>query len=239
MSGPQKSTRSVTAGWRAEVLREFTPGVARLTVVDDPDGLLEETGLVEALRVRGFEAGGPHGARGAAPWVAVSRGRPVRLDPHADHGLAAGLLRGTAAAVLPGQHRLHGPRAGGVETVLGRRGAGRGRRRLREEPAGVVGFGDGRGTRVAPQGARVATRFPGALEWPASGLPENYLALLAPARRSFVRESERPVAHGGVALEEVVVPFVAIERSGSTAAAAVASAGPEKADAPSVENGRK
>ena len=60
--------------------------------------------------------------------------------------------------------------------------------------------------------ARVAKRFPGALEWPASGLPENYLALLAPARRSFVRESERPVAHGGVTLEEVVVPFVEIGR---------------------------
>ena len=78
--------------------------------------------------------------------------------------------------------------------------------------------------------ARVAQRFPGALEWPASGLPENYLALLAPARRSFVRESERPVAHGGVTLEEVVVPFVAIERSGPTSV--VVSAGPESAAPP-------
>ncbi len=60
--------------------------------------------------------------------------------------------------------------------------------------------------------ARVAKRFPGALAWPPTGLPENYLALLAPARRSFVRKSERPVAHGGVTLEEVVVPFVEIER---------------------------
>ena len=84
---------------------------------------------------------------------------------------------------------------------------------------------------------RVANRFPGALEWPASGLPENYLALLAPARRSFVRESERPVAHGGVTLEEVVVPFVAIERSGPTPA--VASAGPEEVVEPSVASGRK
>ena len=47
---------------------------------------------------------------------------------------------------------------------------------------------------------------------PRAGLPEDYLTLLAPARRSFVRESERPVAHGGVTLEEVVVPFVAIGR---------------------------
>ena len=84
---------------------------------------------------------------------------------------------------------------------------------------------------------RVAKRFPNALEWPANGLPENYLALLAPARRSFVRESERPVAHGGVTLEEVVVPFVAIERSGPTPA--VASAGPEEVVEPSVASGRK
>ena len=85
--------------------------------------------------------------------------------------------------------------------------------------------------------ARVAKRFPGALEWPASGLPENYLALLAPARRSFVRESERPVAHGGVTLEEVVVPFVAIERSRPTSV--VTPSGREKAVEPSVEIGRK
>ena len=85
--------------------------------------------------------------------------------------------------------------------------------------------------------ARVAKRFPGALEWPASGLPEDYLALLAPARRSFVRESERPVAHGGVTLEEVVVPFVAIERSGSTSVAAAD--GPEEVVEPSLEVGGK
>ena len=60
--------------------------------------------------------------------------------------------------------------------------------------------------------SRVATRFPDAIEWPTSGLPEDYFALLAPGRRAFVRDSERPVAHGGMALEEVVVPFVEIER---------------------------
>ena len=60
--------------------------------------------------------------------------------------------------------------------------------------------------------SRVATRFPDAIEWPTTGLPEDYFALLAHARRAFVRESERPVAHGGITLEEVVVPFVEIER---------------------------
>lgn len=73
----------------------------------------------------------------------------------------------------------------------------------------------GQRARVYPDRAlrsRVATRFPDAIEWPTSGLPADYFALLAPGRRAFVRESEGPVAHGGITLEEVVVPFVEIER---------------------------
>ena len=44
------------AGWREDILREFMPGVAPLTVVADPDGLLLEEGLLEELRARGFES---------------------------------------------------------------------------------------------------------------------------------------------------------------------------------------
>ncbi len=59
---------------------------------------------------------------------------------------------------------------------------------------------------------QVKKRFPDALEWPPIGLPENYLPLLAPARSAFVRETERLVGHGGASLEELIVPFVQIER---------------------------
>ncbi len=41
--------------WRAEILKEFTAGVARLTLVADPDGLLLEEGVLEGIRERGFE----------------------------------------------------------------------------------------------------------------------------------------------------------------------------------------
>ena len=58
----------------------------------------------------------------------------------------------------------------------------------------------------------VHERFPDAIAWPAIGLPEDYLALLAPARSAFVREGERVVGHGGASLEEVVVPWVRIEQ---------------------------
>ena len=60
----------------------------------------------------------------------------------------------------------------------------------------------------------VAERFPEAWEWPAYGLPENYLPLLAPGRLAFVGEGERVVAHGGVCLEELIVPFVQVEQGG-------------------------
>ena len=59
---------------------------------------------------------------------------------------------------------------------------------------------------------QIKSRFPDALEWPLVGLPEDYLPLLAPSRFAFVRESERLVSHGGISLEELVVPLVQIER---------------------------
>jgi len=61
---------------------------------------------------------------------------------------------------------------------------------------------------------QIKDRFPDALEWPPVGLPENYLPLLAPGRSAFVRETDRLVGHGGISLEEVVVPLVQIEKGG-------------------------
>ena len=59
---------------------------------------------------------------------------------------------------------------------------------------------------------QVKAQFPDALEWPPIGLPEDYLALLAPGRSAFVRQDERLVGHGGASLEELVVPLVEIAR---------------------------
>ena len=41
--------------WRDRILKALTPGAARLTVAADPDGLLLEATLLEAVRERGFE----------------------------------------------------------------------------------------------------------------------------------------------------------------------------------------
>ena len=43
------------SNWREEILKEFTPNVARLTLVADPDGLLMEEDILADIRARGFE----------------------------------------------------------------------------------------------------------------------------------------------------------------------------------------
>src|SRR3972149_9808735 len=43
------------SSWRDQILKEFTPKVARITLVADPDGLLLEERILEGIRERGFE----------------------------------------------------------------------------------------------------------------------------------------------------------------------------------------
>jgi hypothetical protein len=80
---------------------------------------------------------------------------------------------------------------------------------------GAVADLRGQRARIYPDSllrSQVKKQFPDALEWPPVGLPENYLPLLSPGRSAFVRETEQLVGHGGASLEELVVPFVQIER---------------------------
>jgi len=56
--------------------------------------------------------------------------------------------------------------------------------------------------------------FTETIEWPAWGLPEDYLPLVPTGRTAFVKDGDRSVCHGGIAIEEVVVPFVEIEQVG-------------------------
>ncbi len=57
---------------------------------------------------------------------------------------------------------------------------------------------------------KVSALYPRALSWPSIGLPENYLPLLAPHGSAFVKEKQRLVCHGGISVEEVMVPLVEI-----------------------------
>ncbi len=60
--------------------------------------------------------------------------------------------------------------------------------------------------------AQIKERFPESLEWPSVGLPEDYLTLIAPPRAAFVREGETLVGHGGISVEELIVPFIEVRR---------------------------
>jgi len=58
--------------------------------------------------------------------------------------------------------------------------------------------------------ANVAARFPAAISWKPIGIPEDFLPLLSADRSAFVPEGYRTVAHGGVTLEETIVPFIRV-----------------------------
>jgi hypothetical protein len=58
----------------------------------------------------------------------------------------------------------------------------------------------------------VAAKFQHSIRWPSQGLPAARHVLLAGDLKAFTSEGEEVVAHGGIALEEVMVPFVAITR---------------------------
>ncbi len=55
-------------------------------------------------------------------------------------------------------------------------------------------------------------RYPSAIAWNNPGLPDDCLALIAPHRQAFTQEKRRIVSHGGFSMEEIIVPFVQIER---------------------------
>ena len=61
----------------------------------------------------------------------------------------------------------------------------------------------------------VATKFPESLRWPNHGLPPARHVLLAGDLKAFTDVGEEVVSHGGIALEEVLVPFVAITKEGT------------------------
>ena len=58
----------------------------------------------------------------------------------------------------------------------------------------------------------VASKFPESVRWPNHGLPPARHVLLAGDLKAFTDVGEEVVSHGGIALEEVMVPFVAITR---------------------------
>ena len=55
-------------------------------------------------------------------------------------------------------------------------------------------------------------QMPELIEWSNIGLPTGLQVLLAPKLNAFLNVGEQAVCHGGIALEEVIVPFVHISK---------------------------
>ena len=49
--------------------------------------------------------------------------------------------------------------------------------------------------------------------WNNAGLPENYNVLLSQYGQAFVQKGEEIVTHGGISIEEVVVPFIKVQQN--------------------------
>ena len=80
---------------------------------------------------------------------------------------------------------------------------------------GVIAETRGERVRVYPTPelrARVAESLTFAHEWNPVGLPAGYFPLVAKGRDAFVNPGEAIVGHGGVAIEEVIVPLVKFKR---------------------------
>ena len=64
--------------------------------------------------------------------------------------------------------------------------------------------------RSEPLLADSAVAYPTTVRFDIAGLPANFMPLFAGGRTAFVPEGESVVAHGGVSVEELIVPFVKV-----------------------------
>lgn len=81
---------------------------------------------------------------------------------------------------------------------------------------GVIAETKGERVRIYPAKelrSQVASDFPFAKEWNPIGLPSDYFPLVAGGNDAFVTQGDTIVGHGGISIEEVIVPLVNIKRN--------------------------
>jgi hypothetical protein len=80
---------------------------------------------------------------------------------------------------------------------------------------GVIAESRGERVRIYPTDLlrkQSAEQIPGTIELPSPALPPDFLPLFAGARTAFVNKGEPLVAHGGISVEELIVPFVEVNQ---------------------------
>lgn len=81
---------------------------------------------------------------------------------------------------------------------------------------GVIAETRGERARIYPTAElrnKVAEFFPFAHEWQPVGLPPNYFPLVTGGSDAFIKFGNSTVGHGGISIEEVIVPLVKFERN--------------------------
>jgi hypothetical protein len=63
--------------------------------------------------------------------------------------------------------------------------------------------------------AQVKEQFRDAIEWDSPVLPSNFMPLLAPGRSAFIPKGEVIVTHGGISMEELIVPLICVTSTAS------------------------
>lgn len=61
----------------------------------------------------------------------------------------------------------------------------------------------------------VAAKFPESQRWTNQGLPPSRFVLFPGSLKAFTNEGDQVVSHGGISIEEVLVPFVTITKEGT------------------------
>jgi len=59
---------------------------------------------------------------------------------------------------------------------------------------------------------RIENESKSAVLWPQIGLPSDYWSIVMSEREAFVSNNQSIVGHGGIAIEEVIVPYISISR---------------------------
>ncbi|MEA1969759.1 MAG: BREX-3 system phosphatase PglZ [Thermodesulfobacteriota bacterium] len=80
---------------------------------------------------------------------------------------------------------------------------------------GVIAETRGERVRVYPTTelrGKVAQNFPGTTNWYPVGLPSEYYPLIANGTDAFVNKGKTIVTHGGISIEEVIVPLIKFEK---------------------------
>jgi hypothetical protein len=59
---------------------------------------------------------------------------------------------------------------------------------------------------------KIHLEYPDSIEWIPVGLPQNFFPLIARGRRAFTTANSVVVSHGGLTLEEVIVPLIRLRK---------------------------